>query len=98
MLNPFDVLDVKLSQVQSLIEELMRERKEAPLQLIDEPEYLTREQVAKMFAVSTVTIWDWSNRGILKPYKISNKVRFLKSEVLSSPKAIKPKDKEVRHA
>lgn len=98
MLNPFEVLDVKLSQVQSLIEELMRERKEAPPQLIDEPEYLTREQVAKMFAVSTVTIWDWSNRGILKPYKISNKVRFLKSEVLSSPKAIKRKDKEVRHA
>lgn len=64
---------------------------------IDEPEYLTRDQVAKMFAVSTVTIWDWSRKGILKAYRIGNKVRYLKSEVLLCPRPIYDTKEGVNH-
>jgi excisionase family DNA binding protein len=50
----------------------------------DAEAYLTREQVADMLNVSTVTVWAWANKGILKAYRIGNKVRFLKSEVMQS--------------
>lgn len=65
---------------------------------IDEPEYLTRDQVAKMFAVSTVTIWDWSRKGVLKAYRIGNKVRYLKSEVLLCPRPIYDTKEGANHA
>ncbi|MEA5139830.1 helix-turn-helix domain-containing protein [Arcicella rigui] len=86
--NPFEILETRLMQVQSIVEELAKVKKETSLQLVDKPEYLTRDQVAKMFAVSTVTIWDWSRKGVLKAYRIGNKVRYLKSEVLLCPRPI----------
>jgi excisionase family DNA binding protein len=48
--------------------------------------YLTRQQVAEMFNVTLPTVHSWMNAGILKPYKIGNKTRFLKSEVLKAAK------------
>jgi excisionase family DNA binding protein len=48
----------------------------------DENQLLTRQQVADLFSVSLVTIWDWSRKDILPTYKIGNKVRFKKGEVL----------------
>ena len=51
-------------------------------------EYLTREQVGKLLQVSMVTVWKWSKDGLLTSYRIGNKVRYLKSEVMTSAKAI----------
>jgi excisionase family DNA binding protein len=48
----------------------------------DENQLLTRQQVADLFSVSLVTIWDWTRKDILPAYKIGNKVRFKKGEVL----------------
>jgi predicted DNA-binding transcriptional regulator AlpA len=57
---------------------------------VEEEAYLTREQVAKMLQISQITAWQWSKpeKGILKPYRIGNKVRYKRSEVLQSPKAL----------
>jgi hypothetical protein len=44
-------------------------------------EYLTREEVAKLFKVDLSTIHNWTKKGILKPYYKGNKVYYLKSEV-----------------
>lgn len=43
---------------------------------------LTREQVAQLLQVTTVTVWDWTNKGILKAYRIGNMVRYVEAEVL----------------
>lgn len=43
--------------------------------------FITRLDVAEMFHITLPTVHAWANAGILKPYKIGNKTRFLKSEV-----------------
>lgn len=44
--------------------------------------YLTREETAKLLSVSLVTLWDWTRKDILPAYRIGNKVRYKKSEVI----------------
>lgn len=53
------------------------------------PEFLSREDVAKIFGVTLSTVHAWMNAGILTPYKIGAKTRFKRTEVLESPKAMK---------
>ena len=45
-------------------------------------ELLTRKETAQLFAVSLVTIHDWCNSGILKPYKVGNRTYFKRVEVM----------------
>jgi excisionase family DNA binding protein len=45
---------------------------------------LTREETAKLLSVSLVTLWDWTKKDIIPAYRIGNKVRYKKSEVLKS--------------
>lgn len=47
-------------------------------------EFLTRKEVAIMLHISLVTINDWVQKGILKAYKMGNRVYFKASEVESS--------------
>jgi excisionase family DNA binding protein len=46
-------------------------------------EVMTRKETAELFSVSTVTIHDWVNSGIIKPYKVGNRTYFKRSELLS---------------
>lgn len=46
-------------------------------------ELLTPKETAQLLKVSTVTIWDWCKRGILKKHTIGNQVRYLRSEVVA---------------
>ncbi len=43
--------------------------------------YLTREQVAKIFDISTTTVWHWQKAGILKVHKLGNRNYYLESEI-----------------
>jgi excisionase family DNA binding protein len=45
---------------------------------------LTRDETAKMLSVSLVTLWDWTRKDIIPAYRIGNKIRYKKSEVLES--------------
>lgn len=51
-------------------------------------EFLTRNQVAEMFSITLPTVHAWTNAGILTAYKIGNKTRFKKNEVLASCKPL----------
>jgi excisionase family DNA binding protein len=53
-------------------------------------ELLTRKQAAETLGISLPTLYDWSKKGILKPYRISSRIRYKKKEVLSALKQIKP--------
>ncbi|MCH4821759.1 helix-turn-helix domain-containing protein [Gramella lutea] len=44
-------------------------------------DWLTRNEAAKYFGVSLVTIYNWTKEGILTSYKISNRLRYKKSEL-----------------
>ncbi len=58
------------------------------LQLITEslkptptPTYLTRKETAKILKVSLVTLHDWNKKGILKPYRLGNLIRYKSNEL-----------------
>jgi excisionase family DNA binding protein len=50
----------------------------------DNDQLLTREETAKMLSVSLVTLWDWTRKDLIPAYRIGNKVRYKKSEVLEA--------------
>jgi len=46
-----------------------------------QPEYLTRKEVAKILKVSLVTLSDWNKKGVLKPYRLGNLIRYKREEI-----------------
>lgn len=58
----------------------------ASLSLLTEQtdQLLTREETAKLLSVSLVTLWDWTKKDIIPAYRIGNKVRYKKAEVLTA--------------
>ncbi|MGA0556041.1 helix-turn-helix transcriptional regulator [Larkinella sp. VNQ87] len=74
----------KFSSLESAINQLMmRITHQAP------DEFLTREEVAALLKVSKVTIWNWDKKGLLKPYRLGNHVRYKRNEVLDSANLIR---------
>lgn len=48
---------------------------------IQPAEYLTRQQVAKMFDVDLSTIHNWCKSGKLKPLGLGSRVYFLRTDI-----------------
>lgn len=55
------------------------------------PEYITRKELAEILKVTLVTIIDWDKKGILKPYRLGNLIRYKRSEIEQALIAINPK-------
>ncbi|WP_421827896.1 helix-turn-helix domain-containing protein [Larkinella sp.] len=53
--------------------------------------YITREQVAKKFGVSLVTLWSWEKAGIIQGYRLGNLVRYREDEIDTAPVRIQYK-------
>ena len=51
-------------------------------------EYLTRQQVAKMFDVDISTVHNWSKSGKLNPLGIGSRVYFLRSDIEATLKPL----------
>lgn len=47
----------------------------------EETQYLTRKEASAFLGVSISTIHQWCKKGILKPYRIGNRVRFKKKDI-----------------
>jgi excisionase family DNA binding protein len=54
----------------------------------DNETYLTRQEVSNLLNVSLPTIWAWTNKGVLVSYRIGNKIRYRKSEIIAAMKQI----------
>jgi excisionase family DNA binding protein len=94
MINP-KVLQVQqidfvtlLNEIDVVVENRLKSFTPKPSTPSDAEEFLTREEVAKLLKISLVTLHDWTNRDLLKSYRIGNKVRYKRNEVMQSPKAI----------
>jgi hypothetical protein len=48
----------------------------------DDKPHLTKRETAKFFDVSVNCITDWSNKGILKPFKVGQRVYFSKEDCI----------------
>jgi excisionase family DNA binding protein len=54
------------------------------LQNPDKDKLLSRQETADLLLVSLVTLWDWTKKDLIPAYRIGNKVRYKKSEVLEA--------------
>lgn len=76
----------------SLFENLNNRLNELQKAVIPQPDtaLLTRKEVAKMLDISLPTLHNWVKNGTIQAYRIGNKVRFKKSEVLQALQSINP--------
>ena len=56
-------------------------------------EYLTRKEVAVILKVSLVTLTDWNKKGVLKPYRLGNLIRYKRAEIDQALISINSKNK-----
>jgi predicted DNA-binding transcriptional regulator AlpA len=85
MTNPFEIIEAKLSSIEIYLQKL--KPVETPPQ-VEAERFLDTKQVAELYGVSSVSIWQWEKANILKSYRIGNLKRFKYSELLESPKLI----------
>ncbi len=46
--------------------------------------FLTRQETANLLSVSLVTLWDYTRKDIIPAFRIGNKIRYKKTDVLNS--------------
>jgi excisionase family DNA binding protein len=85
-------VETLFSRMDSILENRLKSFTPTPSTPNDAEEFLTRDETAKILKCSTVSLWDWTNKGLLQSYRIGNKVRYKRNEVMSSPKAINAKE------
>ena len=86
------MLDNKITQVfgitpeelkESILVDVRAELKQLAqnFQPVQPPEYLTRQETAKILKVSLVTLSDWNKKKILQPYRLGSLIRYKQSEI-----------------
>jgi hypothetical protein len=77
--SPQDLKNEITTDVKVILDDFLKHFK--PVQ---PAEYLTRQQVAKMFDVDLSTVHNWCKSGKLKPLGIGSRVYFLRTEIEAS--------------
>lgn len=67
----------------AILEEIREELKTLSknFQPVKPTEYITRQEARKLLKVSLATISDWNKKGIIKPYRLGNLIRYKRSEL-----------------
>ena len=50
----------------------------------EKDELLSREQTADLLKISLPTLLDWRKKGIVKPYKMGNRVYYKRAEIMET--------------
>ena len=79
--SPTELASLIADGISKHIENLNRFKSSSEIDALKE--VMTRKETAELFSVSMVTIHDWVNSGIIKPYKVGNRTYFKRSELLS---------------
>jgi DNA invertase Pin-like site-specific DNA recombinase len=74
--SPQDLKNEITADVKVILDDFLKHFK--PVQ---PAEYLTRQQVAKMFDVDLSTVHNWCKSGKLKPLGIGSRVYFLRTDI-----------------
>ena len=89
MVNPYELLSDQMQDIKSLVLELRKNQ----VPTIGTPEtpdrYVNRNEAREILGgVSDPTLWEWENKGIIKGYRMGNKVFYKYSELMQSGKFI----------
>ena len=49
--------------------------------IIDGVEFIPRAAVMEKFNISTVTLWQWTRKGIIRSHKLGKNLYFIESEI-----------------
>jgi hypothetical protein len=81
MTNPFEVLEKRLENIESLLVDI----KHPPQQKTIDGEVLLDEDGACAFLkTNSVTLWRWVKAGKIKVYKFSHKNYYKRNEILET--------------
>jgi hypothetical protein len=93
MQNPFELISDRLNAIQNRIGDIDYYLKSNKQPVKPDPEtFMTRQEVADLYKITIPTTYAWEKAGIFKPYKIANKTRFLRNEVIAAAKSISKKE------
>lgn len=89
MVNPYELLSDQIKDVKALVIELRKNQ----VPTIGTPEapdrYLNRNEARQILGgVSDPTLWEWENKGIIKGYRMGNKIFYKYSELMQSGKFV----------
>lgn len=68
---------------ESILEDVRAELKllSSHFQPVKPTEYITRKEARKLLKVSLATLSEWNKKGIIKPYRLGNLIRYKRSEL-----------------
>lgn len=75
-ITPSELKEDILKDVRAELKEIVQN-----FQPVKPSEYITRQEAAKILKVSLVTLTDWNKKGVLKPYRLGNLIRYKRSEL-----------------
>ncbi len=81
--------------VNELVSKVQTVLAEQPKEDTDKDKLLSRAEVTEMLQISLVTLWNWTNKGILIAHRLGNKIFYKKHEILNALQEINnatPKD------
>lgn len=81
--NPYLIISLKLGELLEFAQALaanVAAPAPAPVPEPKEEKYLSRQEVMKIFGVSSATLWRWS-KDYLVPEKIGNNLRYKLSDI-----------------
>ena len=73
-----------LTQIKKLFKDTIREAKIE--QLVEEEVLLSRKEACQLLKINLSTLHRWCKQGIISQYGVSNRVYFLRSELLNQVK------------
>jgi excisionase family DNA binding protein len=88
MQNPFDTIDNRLANIESLLLEMKHQSEGNKEPFADLPELLNNKQACQVLNVSLSTLNRFANEGRIKRHKNGKMIRFKKTELLKSLKTI----------
>ena len=85
------VENIQLNPDGSILIKLNSEKQLSPIvqndNILLEKDQISQSEVATLFRVTVQTIINWSNKGIIRRYKLGNRVFYLKSEIIDAAKS-----------
>lgn len=87
-ITPDDLILKITNNVLSGMAAILKESRESDL---NAKEWLSSKETETLLKISSVTRWNWSKKNILKSYKIGNRIRYRKDEVLQALLSIETK-------
>lgn len=78
MSNPFEIIEQKLTSIETLVLSLKNEKPEIKAKV----NYLTRQEVAELLKISLPTVDLYSRKGILKGRRIGSRILYLESDLM----------------